>query len=95
MLKLIINAVLERSLRFLVHGTSYIITFNDFVLKFEETLATQDSLINFVLKDLVLLFGLKEDNIYCIFVISVELEGAELWNKSYRCGLLYCSTCMN
>lgn len=60
------------SLRFLIYGTSCITTFNYSVLKFEETLATQDS--NFVPKDLVLLFGLKEDSIYCIFVISVESE---------------------
>lgn len=52
----------------------HITTFNYFVLKFEETLATQDS--NFVPKDLVLLFGLKEDSIYCFLVISVELEAA-------------------
>lgn len=62
------------SLRFLVYGTSRITAFNYSVLKFEESLATQDSLINFVPKVLVLLFGLKEDSVYCIFVISVESE---------------------
>lgn len=63
---LITGAVPESSLTFLVHGTSYITAFNYFVLKFEETLATQDSGIDFVPKNLVLCYGFENWDVLTI-----------------------------